>query len=384
MLVLWLCTLTSTTPSSFAVVGFLPEYRFYINIPDAMDRLTDLILFSAQPKSDGTIDAPILQSHVVPLIHQTNKDRVASGKAPVRVHLSIGGAGRSDTFVMATSSRATRTRFAKSILSLVTTYSLDGIDLDWEGPTNPQQMLQYMQLMEAIHNAIAEKSKTESTKKIYLSVDLHPGQYLEKIAYDWVDRVHLMTYDNFRDVSGHSSFEYAVSAAERLLKSGLRASQLFLGIPAYGRSISDPNTVLTYSEIIDKYRPPPHVSQVQGDIAFNSIGDVQSKTKYAKKHDFGGVMVWEIGQDSNHPEHSLVAAIASAAKENVVFENPTQVPKKQVMMSNGKLSDEGEDGVIIAVVAIVVVVTMAFIRMKVWTIRPKKEPKKPLKRSKHD
>ena len=65
---------------------------------------------------------------------------------------------------------------------------LNGIDLDWEQPTTREEYVAYIHL-------IIEASVLFHENKLILSIALHPGQYLPRNIYQYVDRVHLMTYD---------------------------------------------------------------------------------------------------------------------------------------------------------------------------------------------
>lgn len=47
---------------SFVIAGYLPEYRFYININNTAASLTDLILFSMAPDNQGQLSSCCLES----------------------------------------------------------------------------------------------------------------------------------------------------------------------------------------------------------------------------------------------------------------------------------------------------------------------------------
>lgn len=47
---------------SFIIAGYLPEYRFYININNTVASLTDLILFSLAPDNHGKLSSCCLES----------------------------------------------------------------------------------------------------------------------------------------------------------------------------------------------------------------------------------------------------------------------------------------------------------------------------------
>jgi hypothetical protein len=74
----------------FAIAGYLPESSTYVNVTNAAVFLTDLILFSVQPTSSGSLEECCLESHQLELIKHLSDS--------TRVWVSIGGIGRSGAF----------------------------------------------------------------------------------------------------------------------------------------------------------------------------------------------------------------------------------------------------------------------------------------------
>jgi len=68
-----------------------------------------------------------------------------------------------------------------------------------------------------------------------------------------------------------------------------------LGLPFYGRNSQ--GTAFTYGELIQKYRPKPDTDEA-GGFHFNGPATIQRKTAYAIRQGYGGVMIWELGQDT--------------------------------------------------------------------------------------
>ena len=75
--------------------------------------------------------------------------------------------------------------------------------------------------------------------------------------------------------------------------------------------MTPPHNEYLYSEIMTRYHPLPATDEVD-NIYFNGIGTTQQKTCLAKTEGLGGVMVWELGQDSQD-DTSLLRAIYQAA-----------------------------------------------------------------------
>jgi GH18 family chitinase len=121
---------------------------------------------------------------------------------------------------------------------------------------------------------------------------------------DCADAVYVMAYDfsptNERLNDGHSSLSAVVGLLKyiNLSKVVEDASKFMLGIPLYGRRVSNFGDAKTYEDLVsamgDSFEPSR--TFVDG-VVFNSVEIVRAKVREAKKFGFGGVMVWELGQD---------------------------------------------------------------------------------------
>ena len=88
----------------FVVAGYLPEYRFYIDVSEAGKHLTDLILFSIAPNADGSIQYFINEDN----LRAARKAKHDNPK--LRTIISVGGGGRSKHFNAVASDGHTRQR----------------------------------------------------------------------------------------------------------------------------------------------------------------------------------------------------------------------------------------------------------------------------------
>lgn len=113
-------------------------------------------------------------------------------------------------------------------------------------------------------------------------------------AYGAVDYVHLMSYDHG---GKHATYEDSVADVERHLAFGVPREKLCLGVPFYGRNMKNRNDARAYAHIVTTDHPAAGVDEA-GGIYFNGIDTIQKKTRYAMEHGLGGIMIWEIGQDT--------------------------------------------------------------------------------------
>lgn len=280
----------------FRVVGYLPNYRAAEFKLDAAQGLTDLIVFSAAPKPDGQLDLDLLKKFPWSKVQQF---KIQNG---ARLILCVGGWERSKHFAAATASAENRARFVKSAVQICQDNRLDGVDLDWEHPRNEQEQNDYASLLQELRKAFEPRGLT-------LSLTMAAWQKLPREAFAAVDVVHIMAYDN---QGQHSTFESAEADVKTLLDQGVPKEKIILGLPFYGRHVSQRQTTFTYREIVAKYKPAPDVDEVES-IYFNGPRTIQRKTKFALESQLGGVMFWELGQDAEGPQ-SLLRVISETVE----------------------------------------------------------------------
>ena len=321
-------TTTTALADDFVVAGYLPDYRGYIDLVAAEEHLTDVILFSIQPRPDGQVSGPniccLSDERLANARVARGTAAVTSGQTRLRIFASIGGAGRSQHFASIASDPERRKSLIANLIQLCQTESLDGVDFDWEQPQNQEEFVSYLHLLveagQALHRA-----------QLLLSVALHPNQRLIPQLYDIVDRINLMTYDMITETgpgSHHATLDNAKQAVDALVASGCPQSKIVLGIPAYARHEDNPGLVKTYSEIVDAVVDNMDSetasaediattmkrigSRYQG-YAFDSALDVLNKVQYAKEAGLKGIFFWEIGQDSFREDYIPGGALLAVA-----------------------------------------------------------------------
>jgi GH18 family chitinase len=272
----------------FLVVGYLPDYRTLD--PTWGNCLTDLIYFSAEPLADGSLNTSRFNPATLQAM-QAMKTRYGT-----RIHISLGGYGRSDNFGPMVTDPMARQKFIDNLIAFAHANALDGIDFDWEFPANQAELDGYLALMNGIKGA-----------GLIVSVALYPYPDIKLEPYLIADRVYIMSYDRGER---HSTLEQAKADLDFFAQGGIPRKRLFLGVPFYGRQTTEPYTASEYSNIIESYHPLPEQDEVNG-IYFNGIKTMQSKVCYTRQNGFGGIMIWELGQDSAD-DTSLLKAIYQA------------------------------------------------------------------------
>ncbi len=262
------------------LVGYLPYWAAASIEAGAHPGLTDLILFSAEPRADGSLDATSLE--------KTPWDKVAAVRAAgVRVHLCLGGWGRSKHFAVVTGEARLRARFVAETAAFCSRHGLDGVDLDWEHPKGEAELAAYGKLVDELKAALA-------TRRGEVTLTLAGAAQLPPDGGRRADRVQLMAYD----LPGrHATMEETVARAEALLAAGVPPERLVLGVPFYGRGVTDRNRTLPYREILARHRPEPGQDDADG-LHFNGPATMARKAGWARQRGLAGIMAWELTQDA--------------------------------------------------------------------------------------
>lgn len=281
-----------TTNKEVRVVAYLPEYRMEKFRPEHAVGVTDLVYFAIEPAANGElITKDFDPSYMEPL-------KEAKRKQGCKLHIALGGWEQSKGFAAMSLNPVTRKRFLRAILSFCKRQGFDGIDYDWEHPQNAAEEQAYGTLF-------METKQLFQTERLTISTAMAHWQNLKPEYFRALDRVHLMAYD--MDDARHSTMEHAKNAVKTMLQKGVQKQQLCLGVPFYGRKMTNHNVEINYAEIQEKFHPAPEVDEA-GGYYFNGRNTICAKTRYALELGLGGVMFWEIGQDSQN-ETSLLRAI---------------------------------------------------------------------------
>jgi len=272
------------------LVGYLPYWATSTLEAGRHPGLTDLMLFSGEPRADGSLDASRLD--------KTPWGKVAAMRASgTRVHLCLGGWGRSRHFAAVTSDPKRRARFVAEVARFCAERDLDGVDLDWEHPRGAAELAAYGLLIDELKAALAPR-RGEVTLTLAGAGQLPPGGGRR------ADRVQLMAYDM---PGRHATAEAAKARAEALIAAGVPADRLVLGVPFYGRGVTERDRTLPYREILARHSPRPEQDDADG-LHFNGPATMARKAAWVRERGLGGVMAWELTQDAPG-EASLLQAL---------------------------------------------------------------------------
>ena len=298
----------------FKVVGYLPSYRDPAAIPDVKFRMCNVINYAfATVLSDGDV----LLQQAARLVAVAARVKANNAK----LLLSVNSTSGSFKTVSATSTQ--RNRFIKQLMDLLRAYKLDGIDMDWEYPSTADGTdISFTALMKELSDSC------HTHGKYYLSAAITPGKYpgavrdaVKTVVFNYVDWFNVMAYDDFNTVvpfKHHTDLALAEAAFNYwITHRGMPAGKFVLGFAGYGRpsGIAQGTTVLTYASILQKGGSPLSDSAVvmvpdqasPYTIYYNGQPTVKKKAMRAKER-ANGIMLWELGQDTNDATSLLKAA----------------------------------------------------------------------------
>ncbi|KAI2636847.1 endochitinase [Xylaria nigripes] len=276
----------------------------------------------------------------------------------LKVLLSIGGWTYSPGFAAAASSETTRATFAKTAVDLMKDWGFDGIDIDWEWPTNETEANNMVLLLTALRNQLdSYASQYANGYRFILSVALPAGPTnyqklkLSEMNAAGVDQFNMLSYDyagSWDKTAGHQANLYSDPAhpldtpfstdipIKAYLAGGVPANKITLGIPLYGRAFENTNGLgQPYSGVgsgswengIWDYKVLPRSGTEYYDsvasasysydnatkelITYDNVDMVSRKAQYIQSEGLAGSMFWEISGDKTD-SGSLVAAAFNA------------------------------------------------------------------------
>ncbi|WP_375760875.1 RICIN domain-containing protein [Corallococcus exercitus] len=281
---------------STRVVGYLPTWAGDVNTVQ-YSKLSHINYAFALPTASGGLtgvssgDARLRS--LVTLAH-------AQG---VKVLIAVGGwnDGNDSGFEQMAANASARTAFVNNVVNFVNAAGLDGVDIDWEYPDPGTSGNNYALLMNQLGTAMHSRGKLLTAAVV---ANGYTGGGVPASVFNDVDFLNIMAYDGGQP---HSTYDLAVQSLNYWKGRGLPASKAVLGVPFYGRS---PSSYVGYSELVARDPQAPYKDNV-GDVYYNGIATIQAKTQLGKQN--GGVMIWELSQDTSGST-SLLNAIYSVAQ----------------------------------------------------------------------
>ena len=333
------------------VMGYTSSWYYSGYSEEVLNTVDILYISFAYVKEDGTLNINDIKT----LLSET----VAAGhKNGVRVCLSIQGYGEdTKNFSDCAADATLRVKLAKSMADVVVEYRLDGIDIDWEYPGSysgrslAQDRTNYTLLIKEIRKQLdAVNSNHLLTAAIPAGPWGHERYELDKLV-EYFDYINMMSYDLQSSSAGtHHAALYPSSATmagcsvsetvEVWQNKGVPLEKMCLGIAFYGKDIKTRTTnkdglgqsaitggtyknsaftkaCTNYIALIgttvnynfDSTACAPYMFNTEKRMFYSYENELSIiyKCEYAKTTGLGGVMIWEIGEDTTN---TLITAVA--------------------------------------------------------------------------
>ena len=300
----------SSGEDAFRVIGYYSADLF--DEPVEMlqtDKLTHVMYAFLIPRSDGTCLAPPKPDQLRALVAQAHRDG-----AEVFAALggwSYNGVPLASTFETVTATAEQRSRLVNSVMDVVQEYDLDGVEIDWEYPTE-QSAGNYEKLVLELSSALEARGKhlTAALNGAWSKTEgpAVSGLVSEKClnAFQFIS---VMSYDMNNEQ--HSPFWFANTSIEYWLNRRVPAEKIVLGMPLYARpSWAQYRHLATETP---EFAYTDHAASAIGDSYYNGLPTLSRKTLLAYEK-AGGVMLFDVNEDAAE-DLSAVSMIDSVLKD---------------------------------------------------------------------
>jgi Glycosyl hydrolases family 18/Ricin-type beta-trefoil lectin domain len=269
---------TSWVPNIYVPYSKLTHINYAFTVPNPDGSLT------RNPENPGWLQTIVSNAH-------------ANGG---KVLISVGG-WMSDSpnpwaFASLAGNSGYRQNFRNNLINLVNAYNLDGVDIDWEYPCPGGNGGNYVTLMSELSGDMYSRGKLLSGAVAAFGAN---GDCVGTSVFNSVDHLNLMAYD-IRDPN-HSDYADAVNSINYWKGKGLAANKAVLGLPYYAHPSWSAYNTLVSQNGANRCRDN------DGYNYWNGIPTIRAKSSYARSN-AGGVMMWEMSQDTSGSESLTIAA----------------------------------------------------------------------------
>ncbi|WOG96681.1 hypothetical protein DCAR_0416017 [Daucus carota subsp. sativus] len=269
----------------------------------------------------------------------------------VKTLFSVGGANDGPAYFSRMASTGwSRKSFIDSSIEVARKFGFDGVDLDWEFPQTPGDMVNFGVLIQEWRAEVKKEAKASYKPQLLLAAATYysangnftgipvkyPGASISK-NLDWINAMNYDYYGKWTpnatgshaalfDLTGNLSTSYGLKS---WIKAGVPRRKVIMGLPLYGKtwSLKDPEVsglgapamgigpgpdgILTYFEIgnhnlankatVTYDAATVSTYSVAGStwIGYDDIVSITVKIGYAQSLRIGGYFFWALNGDHN-------------------------------------------------------------------------------------
>lgn len=297
--------------ASGRVVGYLPSYR-----SDQVDKIDYSVLthvnLAFMRYQNGKLVSDFSENVINNILAHCKQN-------DIKVCIAIGGGGGFDAESKPFHTKESRAVFIKTVVDYVNQYGLDGVDVDIEN-TDSDVIANYENLVRELREALGEE------KLLTMAVSPWFTRQLGSNIYQYLDFLNLMTYD-------YSNNQYSIGNGpiapmsqiedhrEFYTSQGVSLDRMNIGVPFYGYGSGGWSDEYTFAQLVNYNASNRWSDQavINGTtVHYNGENTIREKARLSKE--YGGIMIWELGQDS-FGEYSLLGAI----KDELYSSSPVKV-----------------------------------------------------------
>ena len=286
------------------VVGYLPSYRAEVANSIDFSALTHCCL-SFMTYNNGTLTSGFSDGDVRNIVNKCHENGVEA-------LIAIGGGGGFVTNGNPFDTVEKRHSFVNQIMNYVNQYNLDGVDIDIE-VDDYSVWSNYDELCSELSARLKE-----SGKLLTMAVNPWFTNSIKDSTYNYFDFLNLMTYDASFGDGEVAPWSLIYSTIAYYKNRGVSDDRLVIGVPFYGYASGA--IAYTYAQILAMDASNSTKDYANG-IYYNGENTIREKAEYSKN--YGGTMIWEIGQDS-FGDKSLLKTIKNVMETK--DDNPAEVP----------------------------------------------------------
>ncbi|TFY56462.1 hypothetical protein EVJ58_g7623 [Rhodofomes roseus] len=189
-----------------------------------------------EPTTDQTIPVDGYDDQLKQFVQEAHANNVNTS-------ITVGGWTGSRYFSSAVATEQSRSNFVNAAVQLVDTYNLDGLDFDWEYPSqtgigcneqSPNDASNYLLFLQELRSRLPSKTLSAAVGlKPFLDSSGSPMTDVSGF-YSVLDYIEPMNYDVWGSFS--SSEGSATSAVKAWSAAGFKADKIVLGVAGYGHS----------------------------------------------------------------------------------------------------------------------------------------------------
>ena len=283
------------------VAGYFPYYRD-INTTD-WSGYTDVYFAFGFPTSDGGLE--VNKSQFEAFVAK-------SDELGFKRYISLATNGFPEMAV----TEEHRKQFADTLRKFCEAYELDGADMDWEAIDNSTDSLNFRLLMQEIR---VEFDKTDLVLVATIGDGDYWLQWYSNLALQQADFLQIMIYDKTgtwaaSPFGNHASMQHFKWAEQYWNNRGFSDEQLVMGVPFYGYRFESTDgglaEAVSYHDIVTHFpniRPDDnYLFDETGHYWFNGQDLIKEKRDYVFENEFKGIFTWEMSQDIEGHDRSLL------------------------------------------------------------------------------